>query len=68
METPVKRVTSRSHVTRSGYYVYTVAKVLDYNMVYSQGLPNDKKWDNHFLGGNSHLKAEQTTLQFQTTA
>ena len=21
----------------------TVAKVLDYNMVYSQGLPNDKK-------------------------
>ena len=26
-----------------------------------------KKWDNHFPGGNSHLKAEQTAPQFQTT-
>ena len=36
-----------------------LAKVLDYNMVYSQGLPNDKKWDNHFPGENSHLKADK---------
>ena len=27
-----------------------------------------KKWGNHFPGENSHLKAEQTTPQFQTTA
>ena len=46
----------------------SLAKVLDYNMVYSQGLPNDKKWDNHFPGGKCHLKAEQTTPQFQTSA
>ena len=27
-----------------------------------------KKWDKHFPGENNHLKAEQTTPQFQTTA
>ena len=27
-----------------------------------------KKWVNHFPDENSHLKAEQTTPQFQTTA
>ena len=27
-----------------------------------------KKWDDHLPGENSHLKAEQTTPQFQTTA
>ena len=27
-----------------------------------------KKWDDHFPGENSHLKAEQNTTQFQNTA
>ena len=27
-----------------------------------------KKWDDHFPGKNGHLKAEQTTPHFQTTA
>ena len=43
-------------------------KVLDYNMVYSQRLPNDKKCDDHFPGESSHVKAEKIVSQFQTTA
>ena len=39
-------------------------KVLDYNMVCSQRLPNDKKFDDqiHFPGESSHVKAEKNCL------
>ena len=45
-----------------------LAKVLDYTWFIVKDCQMIKKWDNHFPGENSHLKAEQTTLQFQTTA
>ena len=36
-------------------YLMHVAKVLDYNVVYTQGLPNDGKLNNHFPGENRYM-------------
>ena len=58
-----------TNITMGAQATATVlAMVPDYNMVYSQGLTNDKKVGLSLSWQKQSPKSEQTTKHFQTTA